>query len=289
MFKRIHLEISNICNVQCSFCPIVDRPKEVMSLSQIEQSILQIKPLTEDICLHLMGEPLAHPQFEEILKICDHHQTQIQITTNGILTKKYTDLLLSSSSLRQINFSLQAFKDNFPERNIDEYLKPILRFTERSFEERPELYINYRLWNHGIETFKENEEFFLKFESFFDVKINRNVDPGHIKSKKILESKRLYLHFDSRFEWPNPNFPKRSEKGTCQGLRNHFGIHADGTVVPCCLDKEAVINLGNVFETGVSDILNSPRAQAIKNGFEAGELVEDLCQRCTFISRFDKK
>jgi len=259
-----------------------------MSLSQIEKSIVQVKPLTEDICLHLMGEPLAHPQFSEILEICDRHQTQIQITTNGILTRKYTDLLLEASSLRQINFSLQAFKDNFPDRNIDDYLGPILKFTERSFEERPELYINYRLWNHGSETFKENEEFFLKFEDFFDTKINRKVDPGHIKSKKIINGKRLYLHFDSRFEWPNPLFPIRSEKGTCQGLRNHFGIHADGTVVPCCLDKEAVINLGNIFETDIGNILNSPRALAIKSGFEVGDLVEDLCKRCTFISRFDK-
>ena len=285
-YKRIHLEISNICNVQCSFCPIVERPKDIMSLEKFEGLIRQVVPLTEDVCLHLMGEPLAHPQFTDILKISEEQKASIQITSNGLLIKKYQSLLLESKALRQINFSLQAFKDNFPERPISEYLDPIIEFVSNSFKVKPELYINLRLWNHGDQSFSENEDVLQYLESKLDFTLKRQVDVGGIESKKVFPDKRLYFHFDSRFEWPSPHFPVHGDKGTCQGLRNHFGIHANGEVVPCCLDKEAVISLGNAFEDSIENILKSDRALAMKVGFEKGQLVEDLCKRCTYIKRF---
>lgn len=289
MFKRIHIEISNICNVQCSFCPVVERPKDIMSPDQFKKILKQSNPLTEDVCLHLMGEPLAHPQIEEILEIAKAEGAKLQITTNGILIKKLSNLLLEGSSVRQVNFSLQAFRDNFPDKPLGPYLDPILEFSKRATVERPDLYINFRLWNFGNESFSKNEELISAIEDYFETSVKRQVDPGGIKSKKLLPEKKLYFHFDSRFDWPSSLFPKRSEVGTCHGMRNHIGIHADGTVVPCCLDKEAVINLGNCLDEKLEDILNSDRAKAIKVGFEENRLVEDLCQKCTFIKRFDSK
>ncbi len=289
-FKRVHVEISNICNVQCSFCPIVERPKEIMSLEQYQKILTQVVPLTDDICLHLMGEPLAHPQIEKILKLTSADHGKVQITTNGILIKKLGSMLLEQTSLRQINFSLQAFKDNFPDRPLSGYLDPIIDFTLECFSKRPDVYINYRLWNFGDRSFEENSEVIDYLANALEWgTIKKEVDVSHIKSKRIFSDKKLYLHFDSRFDWPSPEFPPRSEQGTCQGMRNHFGIHADGTVVPCCLDKEAVINLGNIFESSLSEIIDGVRATAIKEGFEKGLLVEDLCKRCTFIKRFDSK
>ncbi len=289
-FKRIHVEISNICNVQCSFCPIVERPKEIMAIDQYQKILDQIVALTDDICLHLMGEPLAHPSIEEILKRTSLAQGKVQITTNGLLIKKLGEMLINQPSLRQINFSLQAFKDNFPQRPLSEYLDPIIDFSNLCFSQRPDVYINYRMWNFGDESFKENEDLinYLEEKLNWD-KLNREVDVSHIKSKKVFKDKKLYLHFDSRFEWPSPHFPNRSDRGTCQGLRNHFGIHADGSVVPCCLDKEAVITLGNAFEDSIESIIDGPRATSIREGFEKGVLVEDLCKKCTFIQRFDSK
>lgn len=288
MYQRVHIEISNICNVQCSFCPIVERPKDIMSVEKFESILEQVVPLTKDVCLHLMGEPLAHPEFIELIDLGNKYKASYQITTNGLLINRYSKLLLSSPSVRQVNFSLQAFKDNFPERPISEYLDPIINFINDSFVKKPELYVNLRLWNHGDQSFSENEDVIQYFESHLGFELKRNVDVGGIKSKKVFSDKRLYFHFDSRFDWPSPHFPKQGERGTCHGLRNHFGIHADGSVVPCCLDKEAIINLGNAFEESIVDILESKKSRKISEGFENGILVEDLCQKCTFIKRFDK-
>lgn len=261
-----------------------------MSLVEFEKIIQEAAPLADEVCLHLMGEPLAHPRFCEILELCTKYRAKIQITTNGLLTKKYKDLLLSSTCIRQVNFSLQAFKDNFPNRSLDGYLRPILDFAREANELRPELYLNYRMWNqealNNLKRKNDNEELFRYIEQYFNIKINRNVEVGAIKSKRIWN--KLYLHFDSRFEWPSTDLPIQGNQGRCNGILQHIGIHADGTVVPCCLDDKAVIKLGNSLETKLIDILSNKRTTQMREGFLNGRLVEDLCQRCTYIKRFNK-
>jgi radical SAM protein with 4Fe4S-binding SPASM domain len=285
MFKKIYLEISNICNVQCSFCPVVEKDKKLMDVTEFEAVLKEVAPLAETVCLHLLGEPLAHPKFSEILDVCERFKTQIELTTNGILIKRNKERILNSPCIRQVNFSIQAFKDNFPERDLDPYLLPLFDFAKAAHTLRPELYTNFRLWNQESND-SDNEDVFAKIESYFAININRNVETGAIKSKKIWN--RLYLHFDSRFEWPSFSLPHQGTRGRCNGAVNHIGIHADGTVVPCCLDKDGVIKLGNVKEQSLKDILSSERFIKMRDGFLNGFLVETFCQHCSFITRFDK-
>jgi len=287
-FKRVYIEISNICNLQCSFCPVVDRDKRIMPPELFSDIVRDVAPLTEQICLHLMGEPLAHPQFEKIIQICEDVGVKINLTTNGLLLNRYKDLLKNSPAFHQINFSIHAFKDNFKNKDITPYLIDILNFSRESQEIRPELYINYRLWNI-FETTTQNDSnssILKSIADFFQTSISEDIDVGSIKSKKIY--KRVYLHFDSRFEWPSPLMPIQSQSGFCHGLSSHIGIHADGTVVACCLDKEARLDLGQMPKKSLKEILDGQRARSMKEGFKAQKLVEDLCQRCTYIKRFQK-
>lgn len=286
MFRKIYVEIGNICNLQCSFCPEVDRKKFRLTEENLRKTLQEIKPHTERACFHLMGEPLAHPLFSLFVKVAEEFAIPLEITTNGTLLTEEIEAALFSPSVHQVNFSLQSFLDNFPGKNISTYLGKILAFAERALEQRPDLYLNFRLWNlqPGEKEDARNEEILAKIEAAFSVQINRRVDPKLTKSKNL--KGRLYLHYDTRFEWPNPNQPIRRQKGTCQGTRSHIGIHADGTVVPCCLDKEANIPLGNIQSQSLDEILAGPRFQAMKRGFERGELVESLCQKCTYAERF---
>ena len=285
-FKRVYIEISNICNLQCSFCPVVDRDKKVMSADMFKTIIHDVAPHTEQVCLHLMGEPLAHPEFETIIRHCEEAGVKINLTTNGILLNRYKALLSTSPAFHQINFSIHAFKDNFKNKDINPYLLDILNFSKESQELRPELYINYRLWNI-FETTTQNDsnsDILKTIGNFFETEIKEDIDVGSIKSKRIY--KRVYLHFDSRFEWPSPLMPKQSVVGFCHAITSHVGIHADGTVVACCLDKEARLDLGKMPEKSLSQVLEGQRARNMRQGFLARKLVEDLCQRCTFIKRF---
>lgn len=285
MFKKVYIEISNICNLQCSFCPPVKREKQILSVTDFEKILKQVAPLTEQICLHLMGEPLVHPHFNEIIKVCEQHNIKVELTTNGMDIKKYTDVILGSPCIRQVNFSIQCFKDNFPKKNLRDYLRDVLSFSVLTNQLRPEVYINLRLWNVG-DSLDDNEDIFLFVEDFFKLKINRTVDVGSIKSKKIWN--KLSLHFDSRFEWPSTDSPLVGTKGTCHALKGHIGILADGTVVPCCLDKEGKIPLGNCLTKSLNSILTSTRAIEMRDGFNKGTLTESLCQHCSYIKRFSK-
>lgn len=287
-FKKIYIEISNICNLQCSFCPEVERPKKIMNAVEFHDVINKVKNSTEEITLHLMGEPLAHPEFLKIFNICKDEKILVNLTTNGTHLKRYPMELFLAPHLKQINFSIHSFKDNFPGKNIWPYINDILEFSQRAMKEQPNLYINYRLWNleNSNEQNKDNVEILDYIQSYFKVPINARIHTSLNKSKKI--GGRIYFHFDTRFEWPKLDAEVRrsDNKGFCYGLQSHLGIHADGTVVPCCLDKEAILNLGNIFSNSLDDILNSTRAQTIHNGFKNRIVTEELCKRCQFIDRF---
>lgn len=257
-----------------------------MGLDLFEKTLSQVAPMTEQVCLHLMGEPLAHPEFTEVIKLCEKYEVKINLTTNGILLNRYADLLSTSTAFHQVNFSIHSFKDNFRDKSIMPYLTDILNFSRLAHERRPEMYINYRLWNiFETQTQNDSNKDILKsIADYFEVEIKEDIDVGSIKSKRIWN--RVYLHFDSRFEWPHPSMPLQSTKGFCHALSSHIGIHADGTVVPCCLDKEARLSLGNCGELTLEAILDGKRARSMREGFQKKLLAEDLCQRCTYIKRF---
>ncbi len=289
-FKRIHIEISNVCNLQCNFCPEVLRQKTVMQEPLFRKIVAQAAPLADELSLHLMGEPLGHPNLSAFIDICAGSNAPVNLTTNGTLLDAARTEVLLHRTVRQVNFSLHSFEANFGERDVTGYLRKIFAFTHAAFERRPDLYINFRLWDLtspnelSPTNAKMRAAISDEFKFSFD---DLNIDLRRRKSFRILN--RLYLHFDSRFEWPSPDAPIRSSSGTCHALSSHFGIHADGTVVACCLDKEANLALGNAETQSLEAILMSPRAQSIVMGFANNQCVEALCQRCDYIKRFDQK
>lgn len=257
-----------------------------MPLELFRTIIQQVAPLTEQVCFHLMGDPLVHPNLTELVDICDEFDVKIFFVTNGVLLRQKQQDLLLRSAFRQVNFSLHSFNDNYPERDPSNYLNGIFEFTERAMNVRPDLYINYRLWNlqeiSGITN--KNREMLIRIEDHFEVTIDQNVD---VRNKKSVHLKnRLYLHFDTEFIWPSMDLPILGTAGTCYGLSSHFGILVDGTVVPCCLDKEGSIPLGSVQNEKLQNILDNPKSIKILEGFKKRKLVEDLCQRCQYIERF---
>lgn len=269
-----------------------------MDITLFREVIQQVAPLTELVCLHLMGDPLVHPHFSDIIDICDEYEANIFLVTNGVLLRDDYRASLFDTLLHkrfyQINFSLHSFFDNYPDKDPSHYLNRVFDFTERALQERPALYLNYRLWNlndplssHHSNSKKSNTQMLKRICEHFNIDMPAEFDVRKRKSINIRD--RLYLHFDTEFVWPNLELPVLGNSGSCYGLSSHFGILADGTVVPCCLDKEAAIPLGNVKDKSVAKILASRRAQDMLKGFKQKNLLEDLCQRCQYIERFSDK
>ncbi len=258
----------------------------MMQISLFEKIIQQVSPITEQVCFHLMGDPLVHPQLLEFVRMCDFYQVKVFFVSNGVLLNEKHMQILLHSAIRQVNFSLHSFFDNYPDRDPQNYLKKIFDFTELAFVQRPDLYINYRLWNLNDPrgSLTNNKTMLSNIMSHFKINIPETLD---VRKKKSLHLKnRLYMHYDTEFIWPSLDLPLLGESGTCYGLNQHFGILVDGTVVPCCLDKEGAIPLGKIQDDDIETILNSQKAKDILQGFRNKKLIENLCQRCQYIERF---
>jgi len=198
--------------------------------------------------------------------------------------------LLLLPIVRQVNISIHSFEANHKEKDVSPYLDKVFEFTDMAFDLRPDLYINYRIWDLSdpLSLSSKNALIRQKIEDKFNFNFtDMKIDIRRVKGYRVVH--RLYVNFDSRFEWPSMDQPVRSEAGFCHALSHHIGIHADGTVVPCCLDKEANINLGNCLDVNINKILLSKRVREMKEGFAKKRLLEPLCQRCDFAKRFDRK
>lgn len=212
---------------------------------------------------------------------------KVNITTNGTLIKKNREKILGKPALRQINFSLHSFDGHEGSENREKYLGDILNFVRESREYNT--IISYRLWNlqqdHVSDVAaRRNRETLeiLENEYNLDYRIEEKVEPG--KGVKI--APHVYLNQDHEFRWPSLLEPEDEGKGFCHALRSQAAILVDGTVVPCCLDGEGVINLGNVHEKSFSEIVEGERANKIVAGFSRREAVEELCRKCGYRQKF---
>ena len=290
-FKRIYIEITNVCNLQCSFCPQTGRQAEFMEIETFRNILDQIKPYTDYIYFHVKGEPFLHPQLDRFLDISHEKGFQVNITTNGTLIHKVRDKLIAKPALRQINFSLHSFDGNEGLHRKEDYIHPILSFINEATV-KSNVIISLRLWNldkdNRINQEKQrNRELLAILEKEFDLpyRIQEMVFPS--RGAKLAD--RIYLNQDYEFQWPDLKEEEDDGMGFCHGLRSQIAILADGTVVPCCLDGEGIMNLGNIKNTEFSEILAMERTINIIRGFSRMEAVEELCRKCGYRKKFGKK
>ncbi len=274
-FQKIYLEISNVCNLRCQFCPGTKRKPQVMTQAEFSLLLPKLTSWTDFLYFHLMGEPLCHPLLADFLKIAGDHNFKVILTTNGSLLEKQQTTLLSSQALHKVNISLHAFEANDLSIPFETYLKQCFTFG-KSAEGRK--IIIFRLWNHGGAD-KRNEEILTALESVFP-------KPWVQERKGTRIGNRVYLEYGDQFDWPDLTALDQGDQVFCYGLRDQIGILCDGTVVPCCLDHDGDLALGNLFDTDLKTILESERAKAIYQGFQKRYAAEELCRKCGYARRF---
>lgn len=248
-----------------------------MSPAEFKIIVDKIRPHTDYIYLHVLGEPLLHPKIEEILSIANAASLNINITTNGSLIPKKKDILLRQT-IRQINISLHDAEENMPTEKWDDYLSSILDYAMSANDKT---YVNLRLWNSGVESSIGFNHFCL--DKIGD-KFNKTHEELNLKGKDsgIKLTERVFLQHAPRFEWPDGEKERSEATKTCYALRDQIAVLAEGTVVPCCIDGDGNLKLGNLFTEELSDILQSPRAQKIRTGFINHTITENYCKTCGF-------
>lgn len=274
-FRKVYLEISNICNLSCRFCPGTKRTKKAITEEELTVLLPKIRPYTDYLYFHLMGEPLLHPKLEKFLEMAGEQGFKVILTTNGTLLKKQQEMLLGSPALHKINISLHAFEANDLSVPFEEYLADCFSFGQASAGKK---LVVYRLWNNGGEDVQNAEILETMHHDFPDPWVKERL------GTRIAD--RTYLEYGDKFDWPDLSAAEGSEKVFCYGLRDQLGILCDGTVVPCCLDHDGDLALGNLLTQDMEEILTSPRAKAIYEGFSNREAAEELCRKCGYARRF---
>lgn len=274
-FAKVYIEISNICNLKCSFCPGTVRSPRRMSLEEFETVLNKIKPYTDYIYFHLLGEPLCHPELESFLKLADEMNFKVIITTNGTLLSKNADILIKSKAHYKTVISLHSFEANDSKIPFNEYLKNCFEYAKCTENKKT---VVLRLWNNGGKN-SLNGEILSVLENYFP-------KPWNTERNGIRIGNKIFLQYGDKFDWPALASNAIDERVFCYGLRDQIGILADGTVVPCCLDSNGDIALGNIFKDDLGDILASQKAVNIYNGFSNRTACEELCKRCSFVRKF---
>ena len=272
-FSRVYLEITNVCNLRCGFCPGTERRPQFLSPAEFGVLLRRLQGWTEYLYFHLMGEPLGHPQLAELLAAAGREKFYVNLTTNGTLLDETAGALLSSPSLHRVNISLQALEGNGYSFDAENYVNLCAAFARRAAAQG--ILVSFRLWNGDS---AGNGALMSALERAFP-------PPWQAAQKNTVLAENVFLERAARFDWPVADGPERAGS-FCRGLRDHIGVLCDGTVVPCCLDSEGTLALGNLLTQPLDEILDSPRAKAIYDGFSRREPVEELCRRCGYAERF---
>lgn len=274
MYSRVYVEITNICNMNCSFCHGHSREPRQMTEAEYGHILQQLEGKTGYIYHHLMGEPLVHPKLPRFIQMAAQAGFRPMITTNGTLLDRCGDALLTEG-LHKVNISVHSFEGNSHEEHR-RYLQKIVDFIEKA--RGTGVIISLRLWNKGCDEGK-NDTVLAFFREAFPAPWVENTRGYRLRDG-------LFLEWGDRFVWPDQNAEDQGSSVFCHGLKDHFGILSDGTVVPCCLDSDGVIALGNIFQEPLTDILASPRAKAMLEGFRNRKATEALCCRCGYARKF---
>lgn len=275
MLKKAYLEITNDCNMACSFCHGTCRPVRYMNEAEFLRAARELRPVTDYLYFHLMGEPLLHPQLIDFLSIANGMGYKVILTTNGSLLRERGCELIGREGLHKVSISLHAYEVNMMDMTLDEYLDSCFDFCEAA--SRGGIISVMRLWNAGGED-SLNPYILERMHGRFSGEWKQTYSGYRI-------DERLFLEWGERFEWPDKDADQCGANHSCYGLRDQVGVLSDGTVVPCCLDADGVINLGNIFTDSITDILASPRAAALAESFKKRNITEPLCTRCDFAKR----
>lgn len=280
-FKRVYLEITNICNQSCPFCPRTSRAPKFLSRDDFDLILTKLQGHTKHLYFHVLGEPLLHPGLPRFLDEAHNQGYWVNLVTNGSLIAVVGPELMTKPALRQISFSLHSLAHLGTEVTRNR-LAQILQFVDQATQETA-MYCSLRLWTGGIE---HNGVVIETLTQHYGLDFDLTAQLASNQGRGIALGERIFLNPAEEFAWPSLEAPLQVGRAFCHGLRQQLAILVDGTVVPCCLDGQGVIALGNIHQEDLGEIYTSPRVQEILQGFHDGVAVEELCQRCDYRTRF---
>jgi hypothetical protein len=273
---RAYIEITNHCGLNCEFCEPKKSAKAQMSIGIFEKIHKELSGRVKEISYHILGDPLTINNLDSYLDISASYNIPVSLTTSGFYVKNFNQNTLLHPAIKQINFSLSSFHANNQKLfTLEEYLAILCDFAKKS-SANPKRFVNFRLWNEGNANYTEfNNHVVAYLSSNFGVNIDTN-------DKKTKLASYTLLVKDGMFEWPSIQKAPIYNNGTCHAINGQIGFLVDGAVVPCCLDAHGDMPLGSILTSTLPDIVGSPKAVEMLDGFRKNLLVQHMCKTCGF-------
>lgn len=267
MIDRCYIEITNTCNLDCHFCPKHQRKRRQLSAEEFDLLTDKVRGKVCFLYFHLMGEPLLHPLRPQFITMAREKGFKTVLTSNGTLLHRAMNLL--DTLPHKVQLSLHSHESN-ARGELSSYMEEVMNFATQAAAKGTCVVL--RLWNQGGMD-KENE-------LVMDYIAEYVPRPWKERPDGFRLCDNLYLEFDRKFEWPSANASSAKREVFCKALLKQIGVLSDGSLVPCCLDHNGDVALGNLFHQSLEEILSSPRAQAMIEGFQHHTATEALCQNC---------
>lgn len=267
MIDRCYIEITNTCNLDCHFCPKHQRKRRQLSAEEFDLLTDKVRGKVCFLYFHLMGEPLLHPLLPQFITMAREKGFKTVLTSNGTLLHRAMNLL--DTLPHKVQLSLHSHESN-ARGELSSYMEEVMNFATQAAAKGTCVVL--RLWNQGGMD-KENEQVMDYIAEYVPRPWKERPDGFRLCDN-------LYLEFDRKFEWPSANASSAKREVFCKALLKQIGVLSDGSLVPCCLDHNGDVVLGNLFHQSLEEILSSPRAQAMIEGFQHHTATEALCQNC---------
>lgn len=317
---RLHIEVTNVCNFKCEFCPdaIMERKRGHIDLKLLEKLLDEIadKHLTKIVTFHLMGEPLIYPHIFKAIALAVDRKLELHLTTNGSTFAIRPDHIekLVASGIPKVTISLQTpSTDTFTLRGAPPNLSPnlyfsgITQYVQANLEdEQSPTRVNIKFLDSTPHPFlvphkplkivEGREQMQAELNRWADILFQGYSHPPDLQwiDQQIRQHKpgrwqvitlhpKLGLETFPLDSWGNVELGTDvvpARFGTCNGAAQQVGVLYDGTVVPCCKDYEGRIPLGNLNEKSLAEILVDRPACALRQGFDRLQVTHPVCQRC---------
>jgi MoaA/NifB/PqqE/SkfB family radical SAM enzyme len=268
------IDITRLCNLRCIMCPqsrgLRPRPAKMPldRFQQILDDICENRPL---IKLYLSGEPLLHEGLFDMIEYAHGKNCQTAIHTNATLFTEALSERILSSSLTFLSFSFDGCTAEVYER-----LRPPAKFEQVGANIRRFLDLRRRSGrgpyaNVEIIRMRDTEDFLKSFAEEWKA--------CGVEEVSVVDYMTWLGTVPDRRDGKAAIF---SGYTPCAAPFQHGCILSDGTVVPCCLDVDGRMPLGNVTEQPFREIwvgnaYRQLRLQMLTGGLGTGSICDACC------------
>ena len=275
--RTLLLLINRGCNLTCSFCDLWDRPQN-MPLNQVLQLLDQALKIGTKTLVITGGEPFMHPDLFTVVRAAKELGLSVNITTNGTLIEKKWDQLLDSG-VDSLSVSLDGLAETHERlRGQPGCFKRSMKGIQKLRADSDiGLSIYFTANRENVHELVPVYELAQELGAGFDFwPVNDAPDlalsePEHQAAWKqavaTLAAREQRIAERQHFDAESLNYHAgQVDTVRCLGLVDQYGVTFEGELLPCCVWGGEGLSVGNVFETPLTELWESPEVQAAREG-----------------------